>query len=337
MSKMSDILSSVSFANDSEDASMDEIASSSVTIKDTSEAEASSSSESVDENDDKWFLGDDDDDDKSELDEPIGKAPSEPTVESEDVEGEKDQRESPEAQDGHPVAPVEDEIIDFEFHGSKGKASKALVESWNKSFTLKHQAMEKERNSYLEEARRVKEEGIAELRKAQDLQARLQAHLKANPQFAENWNHEMKISQEGDRLSQIENALHEMKKERLIAAERANLDAQLADLAGRFPVIDNPIFTQNDVAEQALAHQMAYRAAGKELSLESIYQQIAANKNESIRQARSKRLKRKVLDSKVPSGVATSPRGAIRQQEKSVKGQGKNAINFLTQQLLKGL
>lgn len=126
------------------------------------------------------------------------------------------------------------EWVEREWDGTKIRIDKTGDEFFDKYWTQKNQRMAAEHKARMAETEAREAEALAKLKAAQDLQTKLQAHLDANPEFAESWNNEVKVQQEQSLLQELQSKLEKLDRERRQNEALERHQRELAQLDSKY-------------------------------------------------------------------------------------------------------
>lgn len=182
-------------------------------------------------------------------------------------------------------AEAEPELEEVEWYGQRGKIDKRLSGYLNKYFTEKNQRLNEEHTNRVSEAQRKLQEAQERMEAAERLQAELQGHLDANPEFAESWNREMAIKSAKSEAEALREEFTQFRQS--IEQERAEqaIRGQLAEYGEKYKLEDqaeSELATKLALAEVALSNYAT--------PLEHAYQNAVAQLNRRHRADKKQRL-----------------------------------------------
>lgn len=126
---------------------------------------------------------------------PEAELAQEPETELLDEPSSQDEEYVAEAESETPEPSSEPELVERDWYGKKVKLDKEADEYINSYFTRKNQEIAEERKRVQEETQKAIQEAQRLREEAYERQRQLQAHLDANPEFAESWNYEQQVAQ----------------------------------------------------------------------------------------------------------------------------------------------
>lgn len=179
-----------------------------------------------------------------------------PPAELAQPEPEEFELDEPSAETEEQVEAVESdvpELVERDWYGKKVKLDKEADEYLNSYFTRKNQEIAEERRKAQEEASRALEEAQRLREEAEERQRLLQAHLDANPEFAESWNYEARVSQRNKEFETLQREFQQMREQLEAQRTQQMFEAEVNAAKQQFALAENAQISERDAMDIALS------------------------------------------------------------------------------------
>lgn len=210
----------------------------------------------------------------------------------------------------------EPELVERDWYGRKIRIDKAGDEFINSYFTQKNQELMEKHRQEVEALSAKEAEAEEKLRRAEEIQSLMQAHLDANPEFAHSWNSDVSQREEQALLKQLKDKLDRIEAEKQREAQISRRRAEVQALESKYSLESEE--DRQDLRDIALASWVKRGGKG---SMEHDYQLAYSRIS-----GRNKRGTRGKIRSAGRKARASSPvgssrrRGTPKQQEQRPKG-----------------
>jgi hypothetical protein len=207
----------------------------------------------------------------------------------------------------------DNELVDIDWYGKTFKAPQGFKKFADTYFTQRaqqyaeeHRAVQSQAQSQLAEAQRLRAE-------AEDYRARVQAHLDANPDFAESWNDAVAVNQQRSEVGELRAQLDAIRGSMEQEAAQRQVQAEISELNTRFRLEKDSPFSPEVVQKMALAEVVS---SGYSVPLEHAWQSAVGELNRIGKQARLQRLQEAARNSTlVPKPTNSGQRSGGKAQK----------------------
>jgi len=227
-------------------------------------------------------------------------------------------------------APAEEslELEERDWYGQTFKVDKRLGNTLDKFFTEKNQRLNQEHKERVA-ALEAKERAIAEQDRAnREYREKLQAHLDANPQFAESWNEVAERQRQSQDFAQLQSQFNQLQETLQQERARQQIESELNRLAEQYPIPEESPLSLDQVRKMALAEVIA---SGYQVDLDYAWQNVASQLNGRVRSKAAQRLANAVKSqSSVPK---TSPASQKRSGGKRTSSKPRSIDELLSKHM----